>query len=409
MAQPCQSNRLSPRERPQRRGCAARSCTALVLCLLGAGLVVLLLSYVRLRRPLPAVPPLPAAPATIARPPVVRVLIARSKPELSVSCRGRGTWYGVDAGEPRVALLGTGPWVVSSKGERLALDGAEQPEAALELRPYRGAFQLEGRAYRGSLLVKLEADGGLIALNVLEPEQYLRSVVGSEMYSSWPLNALMAQAVAARTFMLHAVEAKGHLNRADMSYKGVAGESRSTDLAVELTRGIILTYEGRLLPAYFQSTCGGATTAAGKVFAEEPMRPLAGVSCDWCRRSPWYEWRAEVPAALLADLFADKGLRTVRSIVPEGTEPDGYARFVTINGKVRMAAGAFRRAVGPGLIKSARFRVTAQGDRFIFEGRGYGHGVGLCQWGARGLAQTGTGWQDILRHYYPGAVLRKAY
>jgi stage II sporulation protein D len=97
----------------------------------------------------------------------------------------------------------------------------------------------------------------------------------------------------------------------------------------------------------------------------------------------------------------------VRSIVPENAAAGDHAGFVLINGNVRMPANAFRLAVGPDRVKSTRFSVTASDDQFVFQGRGYGHGVGLCQWGAQGLAKAGKSWQEILLYYYPGAALRK--
>ena len=102
-------------------------------------------------------------------------------------------------------------------------------------------------------------------------------------------------------------------------------------------------------------------------------------------------------------------MKDVRSISPEGAEPDGYARFVLVNDEVRMAAGALQLALGPNRIRSTCFRVTAEAGSFRFAGHGYGHGVGLCQWGARGMANDGKSWQEILLHYYPGALLQKAY
>jgi len=237
----------------------------------------------------------------------------------------------------------------------------------------------------------------------------MRSVVGSEMYHSWPLNALMAQAVCARTFVVYAVSTKGSLSRLDLAYKGIAGEGRAPDLAVELTRGIVLTYNGRILPAFFHSTCGGRTASAAKIFGEDPIPPLEGVPCDWCRQSSTYTWKAELKAADVAKSLKLAGVREIRTIEPQQTEPDGYARFVLINGRERMDANAFRLRVGPGAVKSTKFQVQRRGDRFVFEGHGFGHGAGLCQWGAFGMADAGRDWQQILGHYYPGAELQSLY
>jgi stage II sporulation protein D len=298
---------------------------------------------------------------------------------------------------------------MTSREGRLVLDGVEQAEPQLELRPKGSECSVDDRAYQGGLLVKAGSEGRLTVFNLLEPEQYLRSVVGSEMYSGWPLETLMAQAVAARTFMVYTLSTKGYLSRVDMAYRGVAGESAAADLATELTRGIVLTYHDRILPAYFTNTCGGRTVPVEKVFAMEPAAPLGRVKCDWCRESPSYEWTAEIPGAQIAERLGDARISTVSSIKTEGAEPDGYARFVVINGEVRLGAHAFGLAVGSELIKSACFTVTERDGQFRFEGRGSGHGVGLCQWGARGMAEAGKSWMDILLCYYPEAALQKAY
>ncbi|GAH85355.1 unnamed protein product, partial [marine sediment metagenome] len=195
-------------------------------------------------------------------------------------CRGAGAWY-VPGDDRRPVAVGAGPWLLSAGDGHVLLDGQPQAGTALELHPEAGLFQLGERTYRGSLAVRANAEGKVAALNLVEPEQYLRSVVGSEMYSRWPLDALMAQAVAARTYMLHTFGSKGYLDGTDLAYKGVGAESRAADLAVELSRGIILTYDGRLFPAYFSSTCGGHTASAEKVFGDEPLGALTGGKCEW--------------------------------------------------------------------------------------------------------------------------------
>ena len=390
------------------RGSRVRRIMGAVLALLCvAG--VLLFSWRRVHRPLPVVPVLPPAPASIVRPEAVRVLLKPSSRSIEVECRKGGTWYALGDGEARFVEMGAGPWRISAEGGGLRVGGALLPEARAELRPAEGRFRLGKATYRGRLRVEARPDGAISATNLVDVEDYVRSVVGGEMYSRWPLETLMAQAVTARTFTLHTLAVRGHMVLRDMAYRGVEAECRAADLATELTQGIVLTWGGRLLPAYFHSTCGGSTVPADAVFAEERIPPLAGVDCPWCRASPWYEWRAEMPAAEVAQRLHRKGIDEVHSIEPQGAEQDGYARYVLVNGTVRLSADAFRWALGPSRIKSARFSVTERNGVFAFQGRGYGHGVGLCQWGARGMAREGYTWQEILLHYYPEVAIQKAY
>jgi len=382
---------------------------ALAIVALVGALAAVALSCCKLRRPLPVVPPLPPAPEGILRPTTLRVLLAHARPECEAAGPDGGTWYGPAETGRRTVASGRGPWTVRCAGGRLALDGHDEGESQLEFQPDGGLCRLNGQSYRGGLIVKAHEQDAVNAYNVLDAEDYVRSVVGSEMYSAWPLEALMAQAVAARTFMIYTLGTKGYLTRNDMAYKGEARESRAADLATELTRGIVLTYHDRALPAYFTNTCGGHTAEASKVFALDPIPPLAGVPCEWCRRSPWYEWTAELDPARIVAALRDPRVSAITSIATEGTEPDGYAQVVVVNEHVRLAALGFEYAVGTEVIRSARFGVTESGGRFVFEGRGYGHGVGFCQWGARGLAADGRSWQEVLLYYYPGADLRKAY
>ena len=406
---------------PRALGCAALRLLPVVLSVLvavGATLAFVTWSC-RERRPLPTVPPLPAAPQAISVPQTVRVLLARRRPELTVECPQGGVWHWRDEeGAELVAETGTGPWVVQSANGRIVLNGKEQPPGDLELTPVAGPLRVEDTAYRGNLLARPFPEG-VSAFNVLDSERYLRGVVGAELYRSWPLEALMAQAVAARTFMLYAVAAKGYVTRVDMAYRGMDKENGSADLACELTRGIVLTYADRVLPAYFQSTCGGHTTSVDKMFAMDVIPPLAGVPCDWCRSTRWYDWRADLSADEVAQSLQNRGIilqgdgantsQTVETLETEGAEPDGYARFVVVNGEARVSASAFRLAMGGNVIRSPNFRVERRGEGFRFDGHGFGHGVGLCQWGAWGGARAGATWQDILLHYYPGATICRTY
>jgi SpoIID/LytB domain protein len=385
-----------------------RASAAAALGLLLAGGALLTLSCCLRPWPtgrLPFVPHLPSAPASIKAPQVVSVLLVKSATPLTASCPGGGVWLTMQNGIETEAAAGEGPWQFGVQDGMLTLDAADMQVPVMALRPLGETFVLGDRAYRGRLLVEARPDGQVAASNTVGAEDYLRSVVGSEMFSRWDMNALMAQAVTARTYMLYMVAAKGRLTLMDMAYKGASAESREADIAVDLTGGILMIYNGRLFPAYFSSTCGGHTTSAARVFGEPADGPMQGVACDWCRESPAYEWRAVIPADRIAAALADRGVTQVDSIEPQGAGADGYATTVLVNGQVAVRANEFRLAVGPGELKSTRFTVERVGEDFVFAGRGYGHGVGLCQWGACGMARAGKDWQEILHYYYSGVRL----
>jgi stage II sporulation protein D len=407
------ASHATPRRRPQRQRRPSRNLrqkvyVTLVLSLLLAGLGALLLSCCWVRPPLPKVPLLPPAPQSIVMPPTVKVVIAESAPSFSVTCRGEAAWHATDGDSPvPLDAAPEGPWVLGVADGCLTINGVSLRCTRAEMLPAGALFQLDDRPYRGGLLVKLSTKGGLDALNIVEPEAYLRSVVASEVYPRWPLDALMAQAVTARTYMLYALGGRGYMSRLDMAYKGASAESGPTDLAVDLTRGIILTYRDKVLPAYFHTTCGGHTASASKMFGGSPITPLSGVACEWCRASSTYQWHAEVPLARLNELLAARGIPAARTLEPVETAPDGYARNVLINGETLLNASTFRLIVGGGALKSTHFTVSEQDGVLVFDGHGFGHGVGLCQWGARGLAEAGIGWVQILQYYFPDAELQR--
>lgn len=391
-----------------RRTLGQSVCIVLAIVLLTFGCMAMLFSSCipRATRPLPY--PLPLPPAPIALPTRVTVDLAHPDGTFDVACTGSARWYdaeGRPVGEPS-----SGPWKLASRSGKLLLDGTVRDTATLELRVEDGLFRIGSRSYRGRLRVSARPEGRFTVRNDVATVDYLRSVVGRESYTSWHDEALKAQAVIARTYLIYALGGRDYLTRADMAYHGVGEEHPATSAAVDATRGIILVYEGRILPAYFQSTCGGHTMAVEK-FTDRvaPMQPLSGVTCNFCRISPHYRWEARISAVEIAGALRSSGLAqvdAVRSLQPQGRGEDGYATHLLVNGEQRVDAYAFRRAVGESRLKTVNFEVSRDGDEFVFGGRGYGHGVGLCQWGSEGMARAGYNWQEILEHYYPGAKLR---
>ena len=380
-----------------------------LVSLLAAGVCIFLSCCGHGRPATPAyVPPLDRHPwdASLR----VKVLVVPQAPELSVNCGSPGVWRPVGEAQRGGLVTEKGTWEVRSVPDGLSIGGRALRAAAAVFTPRRGVFTLEGRSYRGELVVEKREDG-LRAINTLDLEDYVRGVVAAEMSRTWPLEALMAQAVAARTFALYRFgqrkKSSWNLSLYDLAYRGDSAEFRAADRAVELTRGVVMTYGGKPLPAYFHSTCGGRTASAQKVFDERPLPPLAGVECQWCSRSPHYRWRAVLALEQVSQALVQWGVARAESIEPLGTEPDGTATSVLVNGTTQIAASKFRAAVDPHSLKSTHFAVNKEGESFVFEGRGWGHGVGLCQWGARQQAAAGRNWLQILSYYYPGAALKK--
>jgi stage II sporulation protein D len=401
MADECESKPAAGPEHATRWG---KPCAALAATVAVVAPVLLALSCCPLHRAVPKIPPLPPAPAAVRAPASVNVVLAQA-PTMTVRCAEGGTWY-VGPREALVALADGGTeWVITAPQGMLVVNERPLGVQAAQFRPTGPVLQLDGTGYRGWLEVS-ETAGRVRAVNVIDPQTYLRAVVGSEMYARWPMNTLMAQAVAARTYLFFTHGRKGYVNTSDMAYQGVSAENHAADLAVELTDDIVLTHNGQLFSAYFHSTCGGHTAAAAKVFDDVSARFLTGVPCEWCRASPAYTWTARLPQAEAARRLQRRDITAITSLDPLGSEPDGHAQDILVNHSVRMGAQTLRLALGSHTVKSTCFTASATADGLLFRGRGFGHGVGMCQWGAFGMAQAGRDWQEILAWYYPGTSLK---
>ncbi|MCP9884311.1 SpoIID/LytB domain-containing protein [Synechococcus sp. ATX 2A4] len=302
-------------------------------------------------------------------------------------------------------------------------------------------LHLQNRTYRGRLVVRPAAVAtALRVVNVVALETYLPSVVGSEMPASWPLEALRAQAVAARTYALRQRRPEQPFDlKATVSsqvYKGLEAETPSTREAVRGTRGLVLTHQNALINAVFHSSAGGTTENSGDLWQRQ-MPYLVSVA-DFDEASPVSRWRQELPPPLLARAFAELG--GVQRIDILSTTASGrvrQARVVGPSGQLLVSGAELRSRLG---LRSTLVRFEAAPFSFpdpevppstwlsatgvllslpalppllpppnptlVAVGRGFGHGVGMSQWGALAMAQRGSSFQEILHHYYRGAQLR---
>lgn len=261
---------------------------------------------------------------------------------------------------------------------------------------------------RGEVVVRL-AKNGLQLINVIPLEDYLAAVLGSEMPVSFPEEALKAQAVAARTYALQkkleAYSQPFHLGSSVLSqvYGGLSREDKKTRAVVEATRGEVLTFELQPIEAYFHSSCGGKTES-GVAALGRNLPYLASVSCP-CGSLPQSHWELTLPQSEMKTLFGSDAKRlqiSARTATGRATRISAGARTLD--------AVRFREKVGYNRLKSLSFDVeTQKNDALHIVGRGFGHGAGLCQWGAKVYADQGWDYRQILSHYYPGAELQRIY
>lgn len=277
--------------------------------------------------------------------------------------------------------------------------------------------RVNGKNYRGRVELRKKKNGLLIVINELDIEEYLLGVVASEVPYDWEFEVLKAQAVASRTFALYQKRTSGRrpyhiLATVDgQVYSGKNGERENAARAVRETRGIVIAYRGEVIPAFYHSSCGGHTENATELWGiDEPY--LKGVDCECQEISRYGLWEKRISATMLATLLVRQGynLNGITGIEMDSITPAGRVRQIMIRhagGNTFIPAETLRAAVGYSFLPSAFFEPALEGNEVVFSGRGLGHGVGLCQWGAKEMARHGVDFKSILLHYYPGTTLKR--
>lgn len=278
-----------------------------------------------------------------------------------------------------------------------------------------GFFLFNGRRYRGRFST---ASNGAI-VNTVSVEAYLYGVVPREMPHSWPAAALQAQAIIARTYVLQRSSPRREYDlvpsQADQVYTGIDAERPETTRAVDATAGTVLRYGGSFAQVMYSSCCGGHTESSADAWGGAPFPYLAGVTCPYCTASPWYRWTHVLPVSSLTAAFAQlAALGDLRSVSLQAIDASGRARAWSFSGTSdtqSLAASVIRRTLGgrtvPSLLVHRAGLSDAQAGRTLqLEGSGLGHGVGFCQWGARGMALTGADARAIATFYFPGTQIR---
>ncbi|MBD3425639.1 MAG: SpoIID/LytB domain-containing protein [Candidatus Omnitrophica bacterium] len=347
---------------------------------------------------------------------LVRVRVAHDADTVLISARGQAQIKEMGTGDillERTEVAEGTEVKASSRGIKFA-DKTFFTEAIRVIPQEGDALRLNGVVYRGQMDI-IRTGSGIDAVNRVEIEDYLKGVLSKEVHHFWPFAALKAQAIASRSYAVS--KARRRKNKyydltADtytQVYGGRSCEKWRTNRAVNATRGKVLEYEGKILPAYFHSCCGGKTENAAVIWGED-LAPLRGVRCPWCRWSPYFRWQERVPVKTIAEKLRDKGYQVNRidDIRPGERDRSGrlkYVRIRTRNKWFEISTGHFRSAIGRRTLKSANFRVKKYPTFYLFSGYGWGHGVGMCQWGAFGLALRWKSAEWILRHYYPGSKI----
>ena len=324
------------------------------------------------------------------------------------------------SGQVLAQIPAMGALTAESQGGRVKVDQWTASQVWVEPEG-DGYVYIGDQWYRGRTLV-VPTSSGITAVNYVDLEEYLYSVVGAEMPTSWPLEALKAQAVAARSYALYQRQTSGNavFDVGDTTswqvYEGIEEEAASTQQAVQETAGQVLTHEGQIIEAVFHSSSGGHTENVEEVWTS--YRPYLRAVQDYDQNAPVYQWTEQFTADQLRARIT--GVGNILTLQPERTTANGRIismRVVGDAGTRTLSGNEIRQALN---LRSSLFQVTSNSPNvasadgstpapttFIVQGRGFGHGLGLSQWGARELATQGFNYQQIVGHYYTGATLSR--
>jgi len=275
----------------------------------------------------------------------------------------------------------------------------------------------------------------VVHLNI---EEYVCGVLAGEVpIEKWHDEALKAQAVASRTYALYHVLKRrrelwhfGSKGRDSQEYRAGIIRNARINRAVNLTRGQVLTWQNRVFPAYFHSSCGGHTLDSASVFTAVSIQPLSGTKCKWCTGpklgNKYRTWKKDFSSATIARRLEAAAARNpnlrklrnqggVRALEIAETTPDG--RITRFRVRVNYApfshdvwANDVRLALGANELRSTKCKLRTRKSHYYFDGTGWGHGVGLCQFGSLGMARAGYDYRDILDHYFPySRLIRMSY
>jgi len=359
----------------------------------------------------------PHPPDTTIKQPRVRVLLFRKAPEVRLQGKGIQLTLG------NIQYSGADNYMLAAENGQVRLAGSRRSSGTVEVRaqgPLRITASKSKKLVRGLIQVSAKGDH-LRVINQIGIESYLRGVVPSESYASWPLETLRAQAVAARTYAFYQVRHRSKRlydvvdNEGDQAYKGVEREDPRTDKAVTSTAGVILTdpKKKNLHPilAMYSANSGGHTADAKAIFrvdnsvlkAQLDPWSLTGKMANWKRRYS----RAEIEKGL-----ARVGVKVhqLRAIEPVTVGPSGRLIRVRLIHKGKPIEVRSRPVLTRALkLPEILVEIQPDGDKFIFNGHGWGHGVGYSQWGSAGMGKAGKDYREILAYYYPDTKLKRRW
>ncbi|MBI4211233.1 MAG: SpoIID/LytB domain-containing protein [Deltaproteobacteria bacterium] len=358
--------------------------------------------------------------ANAAPEPSIRILIAKKPDKITITSDGAG--FTIETQPGRTFQRRSSTLTVFAADQGLRIDGENFEASILTITNRTSVYRIDNRSFQGKISVAASKDRELQIINELPLEAYLIGLMNSEISFTWPTEAIKAQAVAARTYALATMERTREKNPAalydmtatmlDQVYAGDHPDDDRVAEDVAATRGEVIKRKGKILATHYHSCCGGQTEYAHHVWANTDGPPL---TVDrFCERSPKLLWDYSIPLDEFREVLKDQGTSLTRMTDLKVQLFDDSPRVkdlivIDAQGEHPIAATDLRKWFGYGNIKSTWFNVALEKKSIDFAGRGYGHGVGMCQWGAKGMAEAGHSYRDILKFYYADGQLATAY
>ncbi len=356
-------------------------------------------------------------PPVFAEDKYIRVAVIQDSQYLRLAVNG--IYRIIDSGSGKILSRGKNlkSTVVSSKEGILLAGKNYRADKILIEADDPESISLNNRKFRGNVQIIKKSNLHLLAVNFINLEDYVKGILYNEISHYWPQEAIKAQAVVSRTFAIYLIQQNRNKDYDATNdiysqvYGGRASERSRTNKAVDDTKGEVIFYQKKIFPAFFHATCAGRTEDVSELWNID-VPPLKGVVCGFCQESPHFHWHYVMTTKQIEEAMVKNGYKNCRQIEDIQIlerDPSGRIRYLKIilpQETIKISAKDFRSIIGPNLIRSTNFKVEIAEKDAVFEGLGWGHGVGMCQWGAYFMAKSGKDYRQIIQYYFPGTQIR---
>lgn len=349
--------------------------------------------------------------------PEVRVMILNEVRDFSASGKNL-EWIPLSRDKPIHPIHGK--VIIRSSNGNIIIGKEDTGMRALSLKADDEVIEINGIEFRGHMSVYYNTNGTLKLINHVGLEDYLTGIINLEISSGWHIEAVKAQAVVSRSYALyrkyHPKDPRYDMESTtlDQVYKGRHTEDKRARGAIINTWGIVIQHNKEVAETVYHSCCGGHTASGEEVWGNG--KPYwKGVPCPYDDGCTYWKWVLRLTWSEMEEILADKGLiqSPLKDITISGRDKSGRVSLIQIKTDdkiLKIKSKEFRELLGFERLRSTKFKLFFIGKNNIqFVGKGSGHGVGMCQWGAKGMAEKGSSYEEIIKYYYHDVTLKKLY